>query len=181
MRRASALGSAPKVAICPAFEARPAAASRPNCIIVAVEDRDAPAAQAPEKIRPSRRRWRRRRKKNSRMDGRDRRDDRNMRARHAGQRRDLAADLCRSRSHRKRYRAACGPAAAARPNDCCRRQQRHASARLRRVPSAAPPKSRASPSVAGNRPVSIFIVVVLPQPFEPRKPNISPRSIERST
>ncbi len=35
--------------------------------------------------------------------------------------------------------------------------------------------SLASPSDAGNRPVSIFMVVVLPQPFEPRKPkNFSP-------
>ena len=37
------------------------------------------------------------------------------------------------------------------------------------------------PSVAGSRPVSIFIVVVLPQPFEPRKPKISPRSIVKLT
>ena len=32
----------------------------------------------------------------------------------------------------------------------------------------------ASPSLAGNRPVSIRIVVVLPLPLEPRKPKISP-------
>ena len=37
------------------------------------------------------------------------------------------------------------------------------------------PNSFAQPSVAGRKPVSIFIVVDLPQPFEPRKPKISPR------
>jgi len=37
------------------------------------------------------------------------------------------------------------------------------------------------PDVAGNSPVSIFIVVVLPQPFEPTKPNISPRSMVKLT
>ena len=43
------------------------------------------------------------------------------------------------------------------------------------------PKSRASPSVAGRRPVSIFMVVDFPQPLEPRKPKISPRSIVKFT
>ena len=43
------------------------------------------------------------------------------------------------------------------------------------------PKIVAVPSVGGKRPVSIFIVVDLPQPFEPRKPKISPRSIESVT
>ncbi len=43
------------------------------------------------------------------------------------------------------------------------------------------PKSRAVPSVGGSNPVSIFIVVVLPQPFEPRKPKISPRSMRKFT
>ncbi len=43
------------------------------------------------------------------------------------------------------------------------------------------PNSNASPSVAGIRPVSIFIVVDLPQPLEPRKPKISPRSIVKFT
>src|SRR5512135_2925019 len=43
------------------------------------------------------------------------------------------------------------------------------------------PNSRASPSLAGSRPVSIFIVVVLPQPFEPTKPKISPRSMVKLT
>jgi len=32
--------------------------------------------------------------------------------------------------------------------------------------------------VIGNRPVSIFMVVVLPQPFEPRKPKMVPRGLE---
>ena len=41
--------------------------------------------------------------------------------------------------------------------------------------------ARACPSVGGSRPVSIFIVVVLPQPLEPRKPKISPRSIRKFT
>ena len=40
--------------------------------------------------------------------------------------------------------------------------------------STARPKSDAFPSVAGSSPVSIFIVVVLPQPLDPRKPKISP-------
>ena len=43
------------------------------------------------------------------------------------------------------------------------------------------PKIVAVPSVGGRRPVSIFIVVDLPQPLEPRKPKISPRSIDRVT
>ena len=47
--------------------------------------------------------------------------------------------------------------------------------------SSGLPNSSASPSVGGSRPVSIFMVVVLPQPFEPRKPNISPRSIVKLT
>ena len=33
----------------------------------------------------------------------------------------------------------------------------------------------------GSKPVSIFIVVDLPQPFEPRKPKISPRPIVKLT
>ena len=40
------------------------------------------------------------------------------------------------------------------------------------------PNSKASPLVGGRSPVSIFMVVVLPQPFEPTKPKISPREIE---
>ena len=43
------------------------------------------------------------------------------------------------------------------------------------------PNSVAVPSVGGSSPVSIFIVVDLPQPFEPRKPKISPRSIDSVT
>ena len=43
------------------------------------------------------------------------------------------------------------------------------------------PNSVAVPSVGGSSPVSIFMVVDLPQPFEPRKPKISPRSIESVT
>jgi hypothetical protein len=37
------------------------------------------------------------------------------------------------------------------------------------------------PSLAGSRPVSIFIVVDLPQPLEPRKPKISPRRMRKDT
>ena len=40
------------------------------------------------------------------------------------------------------------------------------------------PNSSASPELGGSRPVSIFIVVLLPQPLEPRKPKISPWRIE---
>jgi hypothetical protein len=43
------------------------------------------------------------------------------------------------------------------------------------------PKSVAVPSVGGSSPVSIFIVVDLPQPLEPRKPKISPFSIDSVT
>ncbi len=43
------------------------------------------------------------------------------------------------------------------------------------------PNSFAPPLVAGSRPVSIFIVVDLPQPFEPRKPKISPRPMRMLT
>ena len=35
--------------------------------------------------------------------------------------------------------------------------------------------------MAGSRPVSIFIVVDLPQPLEPRKPKISPRPMVKLT
>ncbi|MDR8943927.1 hypothetical protein FEP80_04498 [Burkholderia multivorans] len=41
--------------------------------------------------------------------------------------------------------------------------------------------SVAVPSDAGSRPVSIFIVVDLPQPLEPRKPKISPWRICKLT
>ncbi|MNT52234.1 hypothetical protein D3C72_1892490 [compost metagenome] len=43
------------------------------------------------------------------------------------------------------------------------------------------PNSQALPSVAGSKPVSIFMVVDLPQPFEPRKPKISPRPMRKFT
>ena len=43
------------------------------------------------------------------------------------------------------------------------------------------PKIQASPSLAGKRPVSIFIVVVFPHPLDPRKPKISPRVISKFT
>ena len=42
-------------------------------------------------------------------------------------------------------------------------------------------KQQRRPSVGGSSPVSIFIVVVLPQPLEPRKPKISPRSMRKLT
>src|SRR6516165_12310842 len=45
----------------------------------------------------------------------------------------------------------------------------------------AAPNSFAEPLVAGRSPVSIFIVVDLPQPFEPRKPKISPRAMRMLT
>ena len=43
------------------------------------------------------------------------------------------------------------------------------------------PNSRAWPPLAGSRPVSIFMVVVLPQPLEPRNPKISPRRMRKLT
>ena len=43
------------------------------------------------------------------------------------------------------------------------------------------PNSHASPSLAGSSPVSIFMVVDLPQPFEPRNPKISPRGMRKLT
>ena len=43
------------------------------------------------------------------------------------------------------------------------------------------PNSQARPSLAGSRPVSIFMVVDLPQPFEPRKPKISPLRMRKLT
>ena len=43
------------------------------------------------------------------------------------------------------------------------------------------PNSQALPSVAGSRPVSIFMVVDLPQPLLPRKPKISPRWMRKLT
>ena len=48
---------------------------------------------------------------------------------------------------------------------------------LRRRPACRTAAPR--PRSAGSRPVSIFIVVVLPQPLEPRKPKISPRSMRK--
>ena len=48
-------------------------------------------------------------------------------------------------------------------------------------PLTGRPNSIALPSVGGSRPVSIFIVVDLPQPFEPRKPKISPFSMRKLT
>ena len=47
--------------------------------------------------------------------------------------------------------------------------------------STASPNRKASPDDGGSSPVSIFIVVVLPQPFDPRNPKISPRAISKST
>ena len=50
--------------------------------------------------------------------------------------------------------------------------------------SSAPiglPNNLAEPSVTGNSPVIIFMVVVFPQPFEPRNPKISPRSMRTLT
>jgi len=41
------------------------------------------------------------------------------------------------------------------------------------------PATRASPEVGGNRVVSILMVVVLPAPFEPSRPKISPALTER--
>ena len=43
------------------------------------------------------------------------------------------------------------------------------------------PEEQRLPFGAGKRPVSIFIVVLLPQPLEPRKPKISPRSMRKLT
>ena len=47
--------------------------------------------------------------------------------------------------------------------------------------SSGLPNNSASPSLGGSRPVSIFMVVVLPEPFEPTKPKISPRSMVKLT
>ena len=43
------------------------------------------------------------------------------------------------------------------------------------------PSTLAEPEVGGMRPISIRIVVVLPAPFGPRKPKISPRSTVKDT
>src|SRR5262245_30830465 len=43
------------------------------------------------------------------------------------------------------------------------------------------PSTNASPEESGSSPVSIFITVVLPLPFGPRKPKTSPYSTSRST
>ena len=43
------------------------------------------------------------------------------------------------------------------------------------------PKMNASPPVGGRSPVSIFMVVVFPHPFEPTKPKISPRGMVKET
>ena len=43
------------------------------------------------------------------------------------------------------------------------------------------PNSLHVPLVAGRKPTSIFMVVDLPHPFEPRKPKISPRGILKLT
>ena len=52
----------------------------------------------------------------------------------------------------------------------------HTAARLLDVAGVRlRPSSSASPRSVRNRPVSIFMVVDLPQPLEPRKPKISPR------
>src|SRR5271170_7682972 len=47
--------------------------------------------------------------------------------------------------------------------------------------SSGLPNNSASPSLGASKPVSIFIVVVLPDPFDPTKPKISPRSIVKLT
>ena len=44
-----------------------------------------------------------------------------------------------------------------------------------------PAKSSASPLLGVSSPVSIFMVVVLPQPFDPTKPKISPRLMAKLT
>ncbi|MNE12839.1 hypothetical protein D3C80_1056590 [compost metagenome] len=51
----------------------------------------------------------------------------------------------------------------------------------RSLASTGRPNSMALPSLAGIRPVSTFMVVVLPQPLEPRKPKISPRPMAKLT
>ena len=43
------------------------------------------------------------------------------------------------------------------------------------------PNSLASPELMSSKPVSIFMVVVLPHPLEPKNPKISPRSIAKFT
>ena len=62
------------------------------------------------------------------MDRLDRRNQRHMRADHAGQRRDLAGVVHADLEHAEcAVRAACAQASAARPNGCCRRPPRHGS------------------------------------------------------
>ncbi|MCY1311715.1 hypothetical protein D9M70_620530 [compost metagenome] len=51
----------------------------------------------------------------------------------------------------------------------------------RSLASTGRPSRLALPSLAGIRPVSTFMVVVLPQPLEPRKPKISPRPMAKLT
>ena len=52
---------------------------------------------------------------------------------------------------------------------------------LRRCLGMDSPSTSTSPDVASTRPSSIRTVVVLPEPFAPRKPNTSPRRTSRST
>src|SRR5688572_4389613 len=51
----------------------------------------------------------------------------------------------------------------------------------RRSRKTSQPATRASPEVGASSPVSILMVVVLPAPFGPRKPNTSPRRTAKLT
>ena len=66
---------------------------------------------------------------------------------------------------------------ARRPATCSRRAARVAMSQA----SSGDREGAPRPSVGGSRPVSIFIVVLLPQPLDPRKPKISPRSMRKLT
>ena len=80
----------------------------------------------------------------------------------------MEVEVLAGRSVRRKARrtATCTRPAGASP---CRRRR------------AAGRRATRCPRVAGSSPVSIFIVVVLPQPLEPRKPKISPRAMRKLT
>ena len=48
-------------------------------------------------------------------------------------------------------------------------------------PATECPHTLASPSEGGMKPVSTFIIVLLPAPFGPRKPTTSPAPISKET
>ena len=91
------------------------------------------------------------------------------------------------RPSRARYRKAghAGPGSAQRSARC--RARTSGTCSRPGCASSCPPHRRrvpninAEPALIGSRPVNIRIVVVLPQPFDPRKPKISPRPMLKLT